>query len=80
VRMGQILKDEAAGQILLSLGDSTILLLGFNGLELDERASLKTATKSVESLIAFGDITKDGNNEIVQAVGNKLYVVGISDE
>lgn len=80
VRIGQILKDDVAGQILLSLGDSTILLLGFNGMELEERASLKTATKSVESLIAFGDITKDGNNEIVQAVGNKLYVVGIIDD
>ncbi|MHA2065676.1 MAG: hypothetical protein ACXABY_14970, partial [Candidatus Thorarchaeota archaeon] len=80
VRMGKILQDSPAGQILLSLRDSTILLLGFNGLELIEVASLKTASKSAESLIAFGDITGDSRNEIVQAIGNKIFLVRIDDE
>ncbi|MHA2355083.1 MAG: hypothetical protein ACXADC_07920, partial [Candidatus Thorarchaeota archaeon] len=80
VRMGRILQDSQSGQILLSLRDSTILLLGFNGLELVELASLKTASKSPESLIAFGDVTGDSRNEIVQAIGNKIFLVKIDDE
>ncbi len=80
VRMGRILQDTPAGQILLSLLDSTILLLGFNGIELIELASLKTASKSAESLVAFGDITGDARNEIVQAIGNKIFLLRIDDE
>ncbi|MHA2003566.1 MAG: hypothetical protein ACW960_05600 [Candidatus Thorarchaeota archaeon] len=80
VRMGRILQDTPAGQILLSLQDSTILLLGFNGIELIELASLKTASKSAESLVAFGDLTGDSRNEIVQAIGSKIFLVKIDDE
>jgi hypothetical protein len=76
----RILQNTPAGQILLSLQDSTILLLGFNGLELIELASLRTASKSAESLVAFGDLTGDSRNEIVQAIGNKIYLIKIDDE
>jgi hypothetical protein len=79
-RLGRILQDTPAGQILLSLQDSTILLLGFNGIELVELAAMKTASKSAESLVAFGDVTGDSRNEIVQAIGNKIFLIKIHDE
>jgi len=80
VRMGRIIEDKAGGQVLLALRDSTVLLLGFTGLELEEIASLKTAPKPGESLIAFGDIDGDSLMEIVQAVGNNLYVIKVKSE
>ncbi|MFX0107167.1 MAG: hypothetical protein ACFE7R_02695 [Candidatus Hodarchaeota archaeon] len=78
-KIGPIVKEHPYGQVLLSLRDSTILLLEFNGLELVEMTSLKTAKKSVESMIAFGDISDDERNEIVQAVRNNLFVVKLED-
>ena len=50
------------------------------GLELEEIASLKTAPKPGESLVAFGDIDGDSSMEIVQAVGNNLYVIEVEED
>ena len=46
---------------------------------LEEIASLKTAPKPGESLVAFGDIDGDSFMEIVQAVGNNLYVIEVEE-
>ncbi len=80
LRIGRIMDNTSAGQVLLSLRDSTLLLMGFTGLELEEVASLKTASKPGDSLVAYGDIDGDSSMEIVQTVGNNLYVVGVENE
>ncbi|MHA1637190.1 MAG: hypothetical protein ACTSUO_08650 [Candidatus Thorarchaeota archaeon] len=81
VRVGKMLEDcRSDGQILVSLGNSKMSILSFEGRELFEEASLKTASKSVESLIAFGDIDGDKDLEIVQATGNHIYMVSIDED
>ncbi|TXT53985.1 MAG: hypothetical protein BAJATHORv1_100070 [Candidatus Thorarchaeota archaeon] len=62
-------------QLLLSLGDSTIHILEFKDNELVLNGKIKTMKKSIESMIAVGDIDGNGNREIVQAVGNNLSII-----
>jgi hypothetical protein len=80
MRMGHFFGDPSEGQILLSLADSTIILLELNENELVEVASKKIKSKATESMIAFGDIDGNSNGEIVQAVGNDLSVVSLDLE
>jgi len=80
IRMGCVLGDSSEGQILLSLADSTIILLELDGNELAEIAMLKTKPKSTESMIAFGDLNGNSEKEIVQAVGNDLSIVSLMQE
>ncbi|MFQ5831204.1 MAG: hypothetical protein ACE5H4_00680 [Candidatus Thorarchaeota archaeon] len=80
LKIGRIMDNASAGQVLLSLRDTTLLLMGFTGLELEEVASLKTASKPGDSLVAYGDIDGDSSMEIVQTVGNNLFVIGVEDE
>lgn len=68
------------GQIVSSHSNSTITVLGFVGNRIVEDTSLKTSKKSTESHIAIGDIDGDSNPELVQAVGNDLYLIDVLDE
>ncbi|MHA1576051.1 MAG: hypothetical protein ACTSU3_01695 [Candidatus Thorarchaeota archaeon] len=80
VRIGRLIeKCRSEGQILISLGNSKISILSFEGREFYEEASIKTASKSVESLVAFGDIDGDEKYEIVQAIGNSLHIISIDE-
>ena len=81
IRMGRFWDLEPArGQILVSHANSNIAMLSVVGRHLTEEASIKTAKKSTESSISVGDIDGDSRNEIVQAVGNNLYVIDFKDD
>jgi hypothetical protein len=75
IHVGRLQKDSRLEQILVGLRDSTILLLSYDGEKLVQEASLKTATKPVDSLLALGDFNGDGKAEIVQALGNNLNLI-----
>ncbi|MFW9977056.1 MAG: FG-GAP-like repeat-containing protein [Candidatus Thorarchaeota archaeon] len=79
IRVGRMMKSGARseGQVLVSLANSKLSMLTLEGREFYEEASIKTANKSADSLIAFGDINGDSKKEIVQAVGNVLHFVSI---
>ena len=78
VRMGCFWDLEpTGGQIVVSHANSNIALLTLVGKRLTVMASLKTSKKSIESLIAVGDIDGDKKHEIVQAVGNNLYIIDV---
>jgi hypothetical protein len=72
--------NPARGQMLVSHANSTIALLTLEGRRLVEDASVKTAKRSTESLLAVGDIDGDKKNEIVQTVGNNLYIMDLIPE
>ncbi|NHJ12505.1 MAG: hypothetical protein EAX95_02460 [Candidatus Thorarchaeota archaeon] len=80
IRMGRLCGDSENGQILLGLSDSSIITIGLDEGEMVELASAKTKSKARESMIAFGDITGDSQNEVVQAVGNDLLVLSLRNE
>ncbi|MFX1367201.1 MAG: hypothetical protein ACFFAY_01190 [Promethearchaeota archaeon] len=80
MRMGHFLEDTEGGQVLLGLADSTVIILGLEGNELVEIASMKTRSKSTESMIAIGDLEGNSKMEIVQAVGNDLAVLSLTEE
>ncbi len=82
MKVGEMLIDGARsqGQVLVSLANSKLSMLSVEGREFFEDASIKTASKSADSLVAYGDLSGDGNKEIVQAVGNKLFFVAIESE
>lgn len=76
IRMGRFWNLESSrGQIVVSHANSNITLLTLVGKRLTEEASLKTTKKSTESNLAVGDIDGDKKREIIQAVGNNLYVI-----
>lgn len=76
VRMGRFWNLEPSrGQIVISHANSNIALLTLVGKRLTEETSLKTTKKSTESNLAVGDIDGDKKQEIVQAVGNNLYII-----
>ncbi len=79
MRVGKMLRSDirSRGQVLVSLANSKLSMLSIEGREFFEEASIKTASKSADSHIAFGDIDGDSNKEIVQAVGNALHFVSI---
>lgn len=81
IRMGLFWDLEPArGQILVSHANSNIAMLSVVGRRLTEEASIKTAKKSTESSISVGDVDGDSRNEIVQAVGNNLYIIDFKDD
>ena len=51
-----------------------------NGETIEQVCTEKTAKKSVESKITFGDIDGDGEIEFIQAVGNTIHIIGIVKE
>jgi len=80
VRIGKLVENcRSPGQLLISLGNSKVSILSFEGREFFEEASIKTAPKSIESLVVFGDIDGDETYEIVQATGNSLYIISIDE-
>jgi hypothetical protein len=70
----------ARGQMLSSHTNSRLTLLSMVGKRIIEEASLKTVRRSTESLVAVGDVTGNQTNEIAQAVGNTLNIIGVTDE
>jgi hypothetical protein len=81
IRMGCFWNfDPNGGQIVISHANSTIALLTLTGRRLVEEGSIKTTKKSTESLLAVGDIDGNKKNEIVQAVGNNLYIIDLVSE
>lgn len=81
IRMGRFWNLEPErGQILVSHANSSIGLLSVVGRRLVEEAVIKTTKKSTESSISVGDVDGNSRNEIVQAVGNNLYIVDFKDD
>lgn len=72
--------DAHKGQFVVSHTNSRATLLHLEGMRIGEEASIKTARRSTESTVAVGDITGDGIPEIVQAVGNNLNVIEVTDD
>jgi hypothetical protein len=80
IRMGRFWDlDPARGQLLVSHANSNIAMLSVVGRRLIEEASIKTTKKSTESSISVGDVDGDSKDEIVQAVGNNLYIIDFND-
>jgi hypothetical protein len=73
-------KEKSRGQIVSSQGNSKLTLFSLVGRRLVEEVTIKTASKALESHVAVGDIVGDDKLEIIQAVGNTVYVLAISDE
>ncbi len=69
----------SGSQIISSQGNSKITLLSFHNNRMYENLSIRTAKKSVESLVACGDIYGDGETHIVQAISKKLNVISLID-
>ena len=81
IRMGRFWDlDPARGQILVSHANSSIGMLSVVGRRLIEEAVIKTSKKSTESSISVGDVDGNSRDEIVQAVGNNLYVIDFNDD
>jgi len=81
IRMGRFWDlDPARGQIIVSHANSSIAMLSVVGRQLSEEAVIKTSKKSTESSISVGDVDGDSQDEIVQAVGNNLYVIDFKDD
>jgi len=81
IRMGRFWNLEPArGQILVSHANSSIGMLSVVGRQLVEEAVIKTSKKSTESSISVGDVDGDSKDEIVQAVGNNLYIIDCKDD
>jgi hypothetical protein len=81
MRMGRFWNlNPTRGQMLVSHANSTIALLTLDGRRLAEEAVVKTTKKSTESLLAVGDIDGNKKDEVVQAVGNNLYVIDLIPE
>ncbi len=81
IRMGRFWElNPARGQIIVSHANSSIAMLSVMGRRLVEEAVIKTAKKATESAISIGDVDGNGRNEIVQAVGNNLYVIDFKED
>jgi hypothetical protein len=72
--------DTSKGQIIASQGDSSIRILDYDGENIEQVCTVKTARKSVESKVTFGDINGDGAIEVVQAVSNTIHIIDILNE
>jgi hypothetical protein len=68
------------GQMVSSHTNSRLTLLSMVGKRIIEEASLKTVKRATESMVSVGDVTGDSKNEIVQAVGNTLNIIEVTDE
>jgi WD40 repeat protein len=79
VRISEFLPDYDGKQILLAHDSSTIALLNYEGNRLNPITSTRTAKKSVGSFVAHGNLTGNNPKEIVQAVGNSLYLLKIEE-
>jgi hypothetical protein len=80
IRMGRFWDLEPdRGQILVSHANSSIGMLSVVGRQLVEEAVIKTTKRSTESSISVSDVDGDSRNEIVQAVGNNLYIIDFKD-
>jgi hypothetical protein len=78
--LGKFYESDSKGQILFSQGDSSIRILDYDGEKINQVCTVKTARKSVESKITFGDIDGDGDIELIQAVGNTIHVIEIEKD
>ena len=81
IRMGRFWDLEPErGQIIVSHANSSIAMLSVVGRQLAEEAVIKTSKKSTESSISVADVDGDSQDEIVQAVGNNLYIIDFKDD
>ncbi|MGY5872857.1 MAG: VCBS repeat-containing protein [Candidatus Thorarchaeota archaeon] len=81
IRMGRFWNlDPPRGQMIISHANSSIAMLSVVGRQLIEEAVIKTTKKSTESSISVGDVDGDSRDEIVQAVGNNLYIIDMKDD
>ncbi len=80
IQIGPIVNTEGEGQIITSQSNSKVTLLSYFNNRLTEVVSIKTVKKSVGSTVTYGNVLGDGKNLIIQAVGNNLFVVALSDE
>ncbi|MHA1769387.1 MAG: hypothetical protein ACTSV3_05995 [Candidatus Thorarchaeota archaeon] len=81
VKIGSFWKTEKPrGQIVSSHTNSRVSLLNFIGRQIVEDTSIKTARRASDSMMSVGDINGDSRPEIVQAVGNTVNIIGVSDE
>ncbi len=81
IRMGRFWNlNPARGQIVVSHANSSIALLSVVGRKITEEAVIKTTKKSTESSISVGDVSGNSKDEIVQVVGNNLYVIDLIDD
>ena len=67
------------GQMVVNHANSNIALLTLAGKRINLETTLKTSKKATESILAIGDVDGDKKYEIVQAVGNSLYVIDFID-
>ncbi|TFG15559.1 hypothetical protein EU537_00635 [Candidatus Thorarchaeota archaeon] len=78
LRAGTFYHDgRSAGQMLVSQGDSKISILSYEGVQIYEDVTIQTAKKAVESKIAHGDTDGNGQTDIVQSVGNSIYLLTV---
>ena len=76
LRVGSFYDDgKSAGQMLVSQANSKISILSYEGVQIYEDFTVQTAKKAVESHIAYGDTDGNGQIDIVQSVGNSIYLV-----
>jgi hypothetical protein len=81
IRMGRFWDlNPARGQMIISHANSSIAMLSVVGRQLNEEAVIKTTKKSTESSISVGDVDGDSRDEIVQAVGNNLYIIDMKED
>ena len=79
VKIGDFLPDYDEKQILVTHDSSTIALLSYEANRLNPIASTRTAKKAIESFIAYGNLSENKGEEIIQSVGNMLYLLRIDE-
>ncbi len=81
IKMGRFWDLEPMrGQMVISHANSNIALLTLVEKRINLETTLRTSKKATESILAIGDIDGNKRCEIVQAVGNSLYVIDFIDE
>ncbi|MHA1770832.1 MAG: FG-GAP repeat domain-containing protein [Candidatus Thorarchaeota archaeon] len=80
VKIGNIIDGLASpGQAIVSQTNSLLTLFSLDGRRLVEECTIKTRDKAAESIIGYGDVDGDGRTEIVQAAGNNIYILSVSE-
>ncbi len=80
IKIGPIIEGlSSPGQILLSQTNSLLSIFSVDGRRLVEEGTIKTRNKSADSVVAYGDVNGDGRTEVIQAAGNKLFVIAIDE-
>jgi hypothetical protein len=81
IRLGVVHSEGSSeGQIISCQGNSKVTIFSLDSSQMVEEASIKTTKKSVDAQVAIGDLSGDGKSEIVQAVGNSIYVMSLVEK